>query len=229
MKLGTANIRNYPDMPMKDVVADAKKMAAVCDIWGHQENDPNEDDEAISKALGADWDLIGGNTNIPIWFNKTKYRCVGARVQLMPLKPDLPLVAKPRDILAGTFMVRGRSGLPAFTVINCHFIAGGYNGPQEAKRKRQWDIEWQHLCELTMAYKRKGTTTFVIGDFNHPRPPKPVPNFMWLVGEHLDRIGVSRSFAMDVDEIDDGTVDLKSDHNGQWTRVILNRPLDLRT
>jgi len=222
MKIGCANIKNFPDMSEKKVVADAKQMAELTDIWGMQENNPEEDDEPISKALGEDWDKVHGGTDIPIFFRKDVFRLVGARVHLMPFEPVLPLTPRPRNIVGATFKLRGRD-VPAFVIINSHFIAGAYNGPKEAKRKKQWDIEWAHHTQFIGQYRRKGYTVFVMGDFNHPRPPKPTPNFTWLVGERLDRIGVTNTGDVVVEEMDDGVVALNSDHNGQWTRVLLGK------
>ena len=124
-------------------------------------------------------------------------------------------------------MIRARPGVPRFVIVNVHFIAGAYNGDlpakDKARRTRQWDIEWAALQTFIGDYKRKGLTVFVEGDFNHPRPPMPTRNFQWLCGSRLDRIGVTRTGGTEVEELDSGVVELNSDHNGQWTRVILHR------
>ena len=227
MRIGTANIKNYPDMPRDKVVADARKMAHLCDLWGQQENNPEEDDEAIDKALGDDWMKTHGGTDLPIWYKRSIFRLVGARVHLMPFSPVLPLTPRPRNLVAATFRIRGRSDLPNWVVINSHFIAGAYNGDLPAadtkRRKRQWNIEWEHHTRFINDYRRKGFTVFAMGDYNHPRPPKPVPDFTWLVGARLDRIGVTLTGDVVVEEMEDGVVELNSDHNGQWTRVLLGK------
>jgi len=226
MIIGTANIKNYPDMPKKKVVADAKEVSAICDIWGMQENNPEEDDDAISVALGDEWMKVHGSTDIPIWYRKDKFRLVGARVHLMPFEPVLPLTPRPRNLVAATFKLRGRD-VPPFVIMNSHFIAGAYNGDNSkadtARRVSQWDIEWSHLRKFIEQYRRKGYTVFVEGDFNHPRPPKPTPNFAWLVGTRLDRIGVTTTGDVEVEEMSDGVIELNSDHNAQWTRVLLGK------
>src|SRR3954471_2240863 len=107
-------------MPREKVVADARKMSHICDLWGQQENNPAEDDKAITKALGDDWMKAHGDTDIPIWYRQSLFRVVGARVHLMPFEPPLPLVARPRSLVGVTFSIRGRSELHPFVVINSH-------------------------------------------------------------------------------------------------------------
>lgn len=142
MILATANIKNYPDMTKKQVTDDAKEVAARSDIWGMQENNPVEDDEVISRVLGDDWGKVGGGINIPIWFRRKKIECIGFRVVLIPFDPVLPLTPRPRTISIGRFALKGRSGVPPFTLINNHLIAGGKNGPEIPSHIRQWEIEW---------------------------------------------------------------------------------------
>ena len=226
MIIATANIRNYPDMPRAKVVADAKEVAARADLWGQQENNPVEDDEAISKALGDKWAKVGGGINLPIWFRRDKLECVSYRVAIADFDPVLPLTPRPRTISVGRFALKGRRGLEPLTLINNHRIAGGLNGPTEPPRARQWHIEEARAREVYAAERRKKSgalkvkeldsgrmelnsdhdalwvevslsaatgnrTVFYLGDFNNPEPPKPAKAFRWLVGERLDRIGVS--------------------------------------
>jgi hypothetical protein len=225
MYLGTANIRNYPDMPTAKVVADALEMSRYCDIWGMQENDPDEDAPAIMRALNKGWpnlwSVVHEDTDVPIFYKKTLFTLTGRRKVTVPLEPDLPLVAKPRTITGVTLKLNARPGLESFVVTNRHYIAGGYNGPTEAKRAQQWDVEYAYDRQFVRGYKLKGKTVFGVGDWNRARPPKPTANWQWLVGEHLDKVGVSTTGPVEVLEIDDGGVELNSDHWGQWTRCFI--------
>jgi len=222
MYLGTANIRNYPDMAPAKVVEDAVEMCRHCDVWGMQENDPREDVVAIMRRLPANlWGVVHEDTNVPIFFKKTLFTVTGKRKIIIPLEPDLPLVAKPRVISGVTLRLNARPGLKPFVVTNRHYIAGAYNGPEEAKRARQWDIEFVEDREFVREYRLKGKTVFGVGDFNRARPPKLTANWQWLVGEHLDKVGVSTAGAVEVMELDDGAVELNSDHWGQWTRCFI--------
>jgi hypothetical protein len=227
MRLGTANIKNFPDMVKAKVVADGKTMASLTDMWGQQENNPDEDDPAIMQALGTEWAIAHGSTDVPVYYKHERFRVTGMRTIQMPFKPELPLTPRPRLLTGTTFALTEREGVPPWVVINCHLIAGAYNGdnaPADTKRrKRQWDIEWGCVRSFVEDYKRKGLTVFLLGDFNHPRPPKPTANWQWLVGTRLDRIGVTTTGSVHAEEVDDGTTELNSDHHGQWTRVILSK------
>lgn len=222
MYLGTANIRNYPDMAPAKVVEDALEMSRRCDIWGMQENDPREDSVAIMRALpGNLWGAVHLDTNVPIFYKKTLFTVTGRRKVIVPLEPDLPLVAKPRVISGVGLKLNARPGLAPFIVTNRHYIAGAYNGPEQKPRVRQWDIEYGYDQAFVREYKLKGRTVFGLGDWNRARPPKLTANWQWLVGEHLDKIGVSTTGAVEVMELQDGSIELNSDHWGQWTRCFI--------
>lgn len=222
MRLGTANICNYPDMPKAKVKADAREMAALTDVWGQQENNPAEDDDAISDALGPEWMVVHADTNLPIWYRTARLELTGHRKVAADFDPVLPLTPRPRWVTAATFGVIGRPGVERFAVVNLHLIAGGYNGPESEARARQWRVEFKKMQGLVNQYRARDLTVFVLGDFNNPRPPKPTGNFVWLVGSRLDRIGVTAEGHTRVEEQDDGVVELHSDHNGQWSKVLLS-------
>jgi hypothetical protein len=223
MKIGTANIKNYPDMPKKKVQADGKEISSLTDIWGMQENNPTEDLPAIMEVLGPEWETMHEGTNVPIYYRKDKLKVISTDKTSAPFEPVLALTPRPRWITGAVFELKERAGVPNFAIVNCHLIAGGMNGPKLAPRARQWGVEFTTLGEFITSFRKKGLTTFVLGDFNSPRPPKPVGNFTWLVGNRLDRIGVTNTGSVEVDETNDGVVDLNSDHNAQWTQVILSK------
>lgn len=220
---GTANIKNYPDMPRRKVVEDALAVANVCDIWMQQENDPREDDDAISAALGAQWGKVGGHTNLPIYFRRDRYGCTGFDVFKMRWAgPELELVAKPRLTAQGTFIRRDRPGVSEFVLHNNHLIAGGLNGPLLPRRAAQWRSEWEETCQFLDQAKASRRTVFFGGDFNNPDPPKPTRNFEWVAGERLDRLGITKVGSVDWQVHDTGHIELNSDHDAQWVRVGLD-------
>lgn len=223
MILGTANIKNYPDMPRRKVKADGLAVADVCDIWGQQENQPGEDAPAIAEALGKAWGVVGEHTDLPIWYRRDQYQCTGFEVFKMAWAgPELELVPKPRLTVQGAFIRRDRPGVSEFVIHNNHLIAGGKNGPELPRRLRQWESEWTETCGWLDETKKTGRTVFFIGDFNHPNPPKPTRNFEWIAGERLDRIGATKVGSVDWQVHDTGHIDLNSDHNAQWVRVGLD-------
>jgi len=229
MRIGTANIRDFPDMPAEKVAADGKEMGSLVHLWGGQEIAPMDNDfEVIMEALGPNWGSVHGDTATPIFYRNPVLNMLDAHKVQVPFDPVLPFTARPRIITGATFELDKWPAVPPFGVVNCHFIPGAYNAknpgaPDVAARRRQWDIEFDHLKDFVTEYRERGLTVLVLGDFNHPRPPKPVANFTWLVGARLDRIGVTNAGGVNVDEVEDGVVELNSDHLGQWTRVRLTK------
>jgi len=226
MIIGTANIKNFPDMSRTKVQADGKKMSSICDLWGMQENNPVEDLPAIMDVLGDDWKTVHPGTDIPFLYRDSVFNLVESTKIVAPFEPVLPLTPRPRWITGAVFELKNRPGVQPFGVVNVHLIAGGYNGDNSpsdtARRIRQWDIEWLTAKSLLHTYREEGFTVFLLGDLNNPNPPKPIPNWRWLVGERLDKIGVSTNGSVLVEENQNGTVDLNSDHRGQWSNVWLS-------
>lgn len=224
MRIATANIKNFPDMPERLVVEDALAVADVAQLFGQQENNPAEDLPAIIDALGPAWSAAHRATNVPIYWRKDTLVLLSTRKVAAPFEPVLPLTPRPRWIAGATFRLRDQPAVPPFAVVNVHLVAGGHNGPRIPARARQWAVEFSTVRTFVREYRAKGLTTFVLGDWNDPRPPEPYPEFRWLVGNRLDRIGVTNG-PLDVDEVADGTLELNSDHNAQWTRVLLSKRL----
>jgi hypothetical protein len=222
MKLATANICNYPDMPKADVIADGKEMCEKTQVWGMQENNPAEDFPAIINNVPDKWNAKHGNeTNLPIFWDGSLYGVHASDRVKAPFDPVLPKCARPRWQTAVKMYKKERADLPDFIVMNVHFIAGGYNGDKEPDRKRQWDIEWDVLVEWFKVYKKQGFTVFLLGDLNHPNPPKPVDDFKWICGDGIDRIGVTTVGSVRWTKEDQGVIELNSDHAGRWVRVSL--------
>jgi len=230
MKIGDANIKNYKDMPEWMVKEDALVMGSICDAWGMQENGQSKghpgkrDIDAVLEALGDQWTAVGEKTDVPIVYKKAKMECLGLEVIDMGWSGRvLPLTPRPRIFVRAEFKLRAREGVPSFVWFNAHLVAGGMNGPTLPDRTTQWLHEWAQLKSAMHQSRKQHYTTLLTADLNHPRPPKPLRNWTWLVGERLDRIGVSAHGTVEVEERDDGTHRLHSDHNAQWTDVWFTR------
>ena len=140
MRLGCANIRNFPDMTPEKVRADGKEMGSLCDIWGQQENDPGEDNPQVAQALGPD-SAVAPPAPTSRSVQEGPLPVTGTRVLDMPFKPVLPLTPAPdghrhhlRDPRpARRAAVRDRQRAASSRVYN-----GDLPAKDKARRTGQW-------------------------------------------------------------------------------------------
>lgn len=230
MKLGTANICNKPDMAPAKVRADARKMGAFTTIWGGQEIDPLDDDfEQVMEGLGSKWRGTWSNKTTPIFFSNKHWNMID-RVEHKLIIPN-PFGRKDRSHVGIILRRRDRPKLPPFAVVNSHFIANAWNNPdpQHADLKDLREIYHLELTALNLllrSIRRKGLTTFFLGDYNNPNPQLPVGNARnarWLVGSRLDRIGMTTTGSIDLQVKGRSILNLNSDHNAQIVSGVLRR------
>lgn len=230
MRFLTVNEQNFnPDLTPKQIRADVREIESHADLIFAQEIDPRDNDyEVFLDELGPKWAGTLGNTDCPFFYRKRVIEVIDIDRAIAPFEPVIKWTPKPRRFTGITFQLKTRPSFPPMAAVNGHMIAGGKNSanPRSADaiaRARQWDIEFETLVKFIRNYRRQKLTTFVGMDWNHPRPPKPILNFKWLVGARLDRIGVTTVGGVEVEEKEDGVIDLISDHHAQWTRVHLSK------
>lgn len=202
MKLGTANIKNYPDMTEKQVRADAKEIASYVTIWGGQEITPKEDSLPILQAMneagakyGHFWNIIGGKSETPLFYRSDLWKPSLKRVKYLPNRMDFKLTPKNSAITSALFTSIKQPGVPPFAVVNCHLITDGRHGEGGMeKRLIQWDIEYDMWAEGVKYYVDKGVKfVFPMGDTNNADTAFPSPRGQWIIGATaIDKIGVRR-------------------------------------
>lgn len=182
MKLGTANIQNFPDMPARQVALDASVIAASCTLAGLQEIQPREDTPVVERALDDGWWMVGRHREVPVIGREDRWQLLDHWV--VPFdRPELP---RPQNRHAGVVSVVVRSAtkrhLPPFALVNTHLVAGGYNGDKDPRIQQRWDVEWGLYRDEALRLYRMGLSVFTVGDLNHPRPPQVgrVVPFQWL-------------------------------------------------
>lgn len=182
MRLGTANIQNFPDMSPAAVAADALTVAANTNLCGLQEIQPTEDTPVVMGSLGPHWQVWGKHRECPIAWNTRRWNLQWGNV--VPF--DRPKLPRPQNRHAGVVSVVlesvDRPHLPPFAVVNTHLVAGGMNGPHLPTIAARWKVEWGMFQDEALRLWRQGLTVFAVGDLNHPRPNKlrPHDSFRWL-------------------------------------------------
>lgn len=217
MRIGTANVRNFPDMSQRQVAQDASTIAASCTLAGLQEIQPHEDTPVLRGALGPDWWLVGGTHETPIIGRADKWELMGHH--LIPFsRPKLPRPASVHGAVTSAVVCSTtRHRLPPFAVVNVHLVSNGYNGDRLEVIQDRWRIEWGIFRDECLRLHKRGLTVFTTGDLNNPRPPQLRPHalFTWLTPQRgPDHIGqLEHHDSVVIGPHDQEVVPLNSDHD----------------
>lgn len=192
MKLGSANIKNYPDMSKDKVAADARKIAGLVTIWGGQEIQPGEDTPVILDAMGHNWAALFQQTETPIFYRTDLWDASDLQSRHLE-RGSIPLVTKDSAVNGAQFKSKKYRHKP-FAVVNWHGIPGAFHrhvgkGGLIKERQPVWRSEFatrQHVCSY---YQQKGTSPFFIGDDNHDNCPMVLAGGKWICAYRIDRIG----------------------------------------
>ncbi len=171
MRIGTANIRNHPDMPRSAVEADIHTVVKHTSLCGLQEIQPGEDTPVVRYSIPGWWGMIGGECEAPIIWNSERWHLTDQWVHTWK-RPKLSRPENPTPgIVSGVFRSHKRKSLPRFAVVNTHLVAGGYNVQRLPDVKRQWDIEWAMVQAEIARLHAMALTVYVLGDFNRGEMP----------------------------------------------------------
>lgn len=178
MRIGTANIRNFPDMPRRAVEADVHTVARRTSVCGLQEIQPGEDTPVVRYALPETWGMFGGARETPIVWNTKRWQLEDHH-QVTWDRPKLPRPENPHPAITScVFSSVRRPHLPPFAVVNTHLVAGGYNAQRLPEVKVQWNVEWSLYVQEVQRLHRLGLTVYSVGDYN--RGELPGPDYHWL-------------------------------------------------
>lgn len=179
MKLGTANIRNFPDMTPAHVAQDARTVQENTSVCGLQEITPGEDSDVIRGVLRPHWRLYGAETTCPILVNTARWQVVDTAVQ-RHRRPDVGRPENPHhDVVSVRLASVKRPHLPPFAVVNTHLASGGYNAQHLPRVRALWDHEWDVTAEEVGRRRAEGLTVYLVGDLNNVRPPNLEPHRRW--------------------------------------------------
>lgn len=216
MKLGTANVKNFPDMDPGKVAADTRTIMEHTSVAGLQEIQPGEDTPVVRQQLAPHWRIVGDNYETPIVWDSREWR-LQASHSVAFHRPRLPRPQNPHGaVTSATFSSVERPHLRPFAVLNAHLVAGGYNGPRILTIQDRWRTEWGIYQDMALHLWHQGLTVFAVGDLNNAHPPKLRPHgaFAWLSPmkgpDHLGQLEHESSVVMGMPEHQ--AVPLNSDH-----------------
>jgi hypothetical protein len=218
VKLGTANIQNFPDHSPSAVRADVATVAAHVTLAGLQEIQPGEDTPLVRKELGPDWWVSGGKCETPIIGRSDRWELIDHHQIPFDRPAGLP---RPQNAHGAVTSVIVRSAtkarLPAFAVVNVHLISGGHNGPRLPVLAARWAVEWGMYKDECLRLYRLGLSVYAVGDLNDHDPPRfgwRLP-FRWLSPtggpDHIGELVHERSVELASSKHD--AIQLHSDHD----------------
>lgn len=217
MRIGTANVRNFPDMTQLQVAQDTATIMEHVTVAGLQEIQPHEDTPVVLEQLGDSFGMAGRAYETPIVFRHSKLKLLDHNT--LPFhRPKLP---RPESVhgavTSAVFLQLERRH--RFAVVNVHLVANGYNGDRLDVIADRWRVEWGMYRDECIRLWRMGLTVYAVGDLNNPRPPKLRPHysFRWLSPEgSADHIGeLANLQSVYLGRFNHERVNLNSDHDLQ--------------
>lgn len=128
MRLGCANIKNFPDMSPEKVRADGKTVGSHCTLWGGQEINPGEDAPVVLKGLesnNAPWAAVLTQFAEPIFYRTDLWEPFDEFFIREEHPLSLPGPHGLHDaITSAGFRSLKHPDLAPFAVVNCHLING---------------------------------------------------------------------------------------------------------
>lgn len=211
MRIGTANIRNFPDMSSHAVAADIHTVVDHTSICGLQEIQPGEDTPVVRYAIPGHWAMFGGSHETPIVYNADKWHLMDSH-QVTWERPRLPRPENPTPAITScVFHSRRRKSLPRFAVVNTHLVAGGFNAQRLPAVREQWTVEWHMVMAEVHRLHHHNLTVYVLGDFNRGI----MPGDSWLTPEgppdHIGEVQADGSVFLESPSHEAHA--LNSDHN----------------
>lgn len=224
MRIGTANIRNFPDMAPAAVKADARTVARHTTLCGLQEIQPGEDTAVVRAGLGPGWWLAGEGHETPIVGRGDLWTLEDHNV--IPLERPAGLPRPQNRFSAVTSVVVKpvkRPHLPTFAVVNTHLISGAFNGPRLPVLVPQWEREGDAYIAEAHRLHSCGLTVFLTGDLNAHAPHGMSCVLWWAFG--IDYIGImGHRRGVTIGKASDTTFRLNSDHDLAVVSGALTKP-----
>lgn len=157
----------------------------------HQEVSP-EDKPVLREAFPTPWRITNLTSGVP--------HVLSARLEV--LEADVHLMQhgiegfSPNRVTTRTLVrlkqrpdLRGRP----FTILGKWPVNGAFTTPgqdREALRREWWHQDRVKTARLIQAELAEGHSCIVLGDLNHPDPPRYVPGLRWVANHHLDHVGI---------------------------------------
>jgi GH25 family lysozyme M1 (1,4-beta-N-acetylmuramidase) len=178
LKVGTANIQNFPDLTDRQVRQDVAKIKrAGVDLVLFQEIGERSDFLAIVDTLGPGYGVTdtaskpGGyrGNNVIAWQRHSPLVSDGKEAFLKMIGPGMG----PRTHTPSQWMVRKtfKSSIGVIDAYDIHFIQGAYSKPgqpgdADGRRKAAWQENWNELRKAVLESVRAGHIAIFGGDWN---------------------------------------------------------------
>ena len=190
MRIGTHNIRNFPNLPRKSVIKAASIAASITDICGLNEIREQNDKEDVRKGMPG-FKFVTLEQRICQAYRADKVKLSDKGPRGFVKTNDATKYYPTLGFSIATYESVKRAKLAPFIVIAVHFppeaFKPGIVRDRELKR-RDWDVNWAMLNDFCDRWQKRGYTIFIVGDFNNRNLPALKVKSHVLYQDSLDYI-----------------------------------------
>jgi len=231
LRVGTANIRNTPDLPRAQVREAARVCGKRADLVGFQEIAERADRLDVRVGLGESWRAtpLTNTTEDPIHYRIDLVHLMAEDEVPGGFQPSgaklahhgMAHVSPDRYTTWGMFRAANDPKIQ-FAVVNLHTVSKPTDpGASHHKwREEMWHIHYSKFAAMVNGFNDAGLTVLAVGDFNRLDVPKTDRDMRWAWKSGIDKIGILKG-KTPVSLIRVASYDTPSDHNLRVAKVAL--------
>lgn len=201
IRVCTANVQDFPDMPDRQVRADVAETRDHCDLILWQEIAEPADRRAVRTTLGAGWKTTGHANEVPISYRtRIAHKIAGTTSKTIRVSRAIPRCSDGRPSYSParwiTILRLQIAGVRhEVDLVNLHLAQTGRKGCRRPERLAAWQQAWHRINGHVDELRDQDHVVIIGGDWNRHRPDidKMRPRQIWVTeAPHgLDHIAIS--------------------------------------
>lgn len=201
LRVGTANIRNTPDLPRAQVRESARVCGQRADLIGFQEIAEKADHMDVRIGLGGDFRAapVTNHTEDPIHYRSTAMELIPAGEVPGGFLPSgaqlahhgMAHVSPDRYTTWAMLRAVGDHAIQ-FAFVNLHTVSKPFDTKATHHRWREemWHVHYSKWAAMVNGFNDAGLTVLFGGDFNSTVVRKSDVDARWFWQSGIDKIGV---------------------------------------
>lgn len=201
LRVGTANIRNTPDLPRAQVRESARICGLRADLIGFQEIAEAADHMDVRVGLGSDFRAaaLTNKTEDPIHYRNTMLQIIPAGEVPGGFAPTGAQLAhhgmahvSPNRYTTWAMLRAVADPAIQFAFVNIHTVSKPFDlkATHHRWREEMWHIHYSKWAAMVNGFNDAGLTVLFGGDFNSSVVRKSDVDARWFWQSGIDKIGV---------------------------------------